>query len=253
MLLGDEYGAPGGAAVSAGQRDTPGCLASPPCYAHELDPTYAGLAPEADAQQRVDVARWRRAERARLLDLRRGLSLATRRAAADAVQRHLEGLLDAMQVPLQGLTLAAWWPIKAELDLRAWLASLARHGATAALPVVVQPGAALEFRVWTPDTPMVRGFWNIRVPDPAAAAVVVPDIVLAPVLGFDPAGYRLGYGGGYFDRTLAALQPRPRAIGIGLAATRIATIYPQPHDIPMQAIVTETGVAVSPDAGAGGA
>ena len=86
---------------------------------------------------------------------------------------------------------------------------------------------------------MEPGFWNIPVP--VGTPEVTPDIVLAPVVGFDPACFRLGYGGGYFDRTLAALDPHPLAIGVGLAGSRIATIYPQPHDIPMAAIVTEEG------------
>jgi 5-formyltetrahydrofolate cyclo-ligase len=66
--------------------------------------------------------------------------------------------------------------------------------------------------------------------------------VLAPLVGFDAAKYRLGYGGGYFDRTLAVLQPRPFAIGIGFQFTRLATVHPQPHDLAMDAIVTEAGV-----------
>jgi 5,10-methenyltetrahydrofolate synthetase len=70
---------------------------------------------------------------------------------------------------------------------------------------------------------------------------VQPDIVIAPLVGFDRKGYRLGYGGGYFDRTLAALQPRPCAVGVGLEMMRLETIHPQPHDIPMALIVTENG------------
>ena len=69
----------------------------------------------------------------------------------------------------------------------------------------------------------------------------MPDIVISPVVGYDPACYRLGYGGGFFDRTLAALPARPRVIGIGYSSARLATIHPQPHDIPMDLIVTETG------------
>jgi 5,10-methenyltetrahydrofolate synthetase len=86
---------------------------------------------------------------------------------------------------------------------------------------------------------MVQGFW--KIPIPAETAEVVPDVTLAPVVGWDAAGFRLGYGGGYFDRTLAALSPRPFAIGVGLQAAQVATIFPQPHDIAMDAIVTEAG------------
>ncbi|MDB5664587.1 5-formyltetrahydrofolate cyclo-ligase [Cypionkella sp.] len=128
---------------------------------------------------------------------------------------------------------------KAELDLRFWLATLASKGATAALPLVVTPKAPLAFRAWTPETTMERGIWNIPVP--ATGPEVSPHITLAPVVGWDSAGYRLGYGGGYFDRTLASYTPTPIAIGIGLNAAQLPTIFPQPHDISMDYIVSETG------------
>jgi 5-formyltetrahydrofolate cyclo-ligase len=102
-----------------------------------------------------------------------------------------------------------------------------------ALPLVEVKAAPLVFRRWTPETRMVRGDWNIPVPPPDAEAVT-PEIALAPVVGWTAEGFRLGYGGGYFDRTLAALSPRPFTIGIGLQAARLATIYPQPHDIALE-------------------
>ncbi|MEP4420404.1 MAG: 5-formyltetrahydrofolate cyclo-ligase, partial [Nitratireductor sp.] len=116
-----------------------------------------------------------------------------------------------------------------------------RRGGTLALPVVVEKAAPLVFRDWRPGMKLEKGVWNIPVP-PAAPAVI-PDIVISPVVGFDPANYRLGYGGGFFDRTLAALPARPTVIGVGYAAAAIATIYPQPHDIAMDFIVTEAGRA----------
>jgi 5,10-methenyltetrahydrofolate synthetase len=90
---------------------------------------------------------------------------------------------------------------------------------------------------------MVRGDWNIPVP-PADAKQVTPDIALAPLVGWDRDCFRLGYGGGYFDRTLAVLKPAPFKIGIGYAAARLPTIYPQPHDIAMDLILTEDGILV---------
>ncbi|MBI1172535.1 5-formyltetrahydrofolate cyclo-ligase [bacterium] len=209
-------------------------LASSPCLAGECDPTHV------DAEQARDVARWRKAERQRLLDERAALPVAARHAASEAIAGHLDRLLADRFPSLQGMTISAWWPIKAELNLRAWLSGLQARGARAALPIVVTKGAPLVFRHWTPDTKMERGFWNIPVP--AEGPEVRPDITLAPVVGWDAAAYRLGYGGGYFDRTLAALAPHPFAIGIGLDAARLATIFPQPHDIAMQAVVTESGV-----------
>jgi 5,10-methenyltetrahydrofolate synthetase len=216
-----------------------GGYASPPCLAHEIDPAYVDpLA--VDPQQAVDVARWRRAERARLLADRAGLPVAARQAAAAVIGSHLDALLARRSGAIEGLTISAWWPIKAELNLRPWLESLLARGARVALPVVEERAATLRFRLWTPDCRMVQGFW--KIPVPADGPDVVPQITLAPVVGWDAAGYRLGYGGGYFDRTLAALAPRPLAIGIGLQSAQVATIFPQPHDIAMDAIVTETGV-----------
>jgi len=207
-------------------------FASPVCY--------AGATDGVDAEQARDVARWRAAERPRLLAERAALSVAARQAAAQAIAVQLDQFLADRFATLAGLTISAWWPIKAELDLRFWLAGLAARGAQAALPVVETRATPLIFRPWTPQTPMARGVWNIPVP--AEGANVVPDITLAPVVGWDVAGYRLGYGGGYFDRTLAALAPRPLAIGVGLEAAQVATIFPQPHDIAMAVIVTETRV-----------
>jgi 5,10-methenyltetrahydrofolate synthetase len=84
---------------------------------------------------------------------------------------------------------------------------------------------------------MERGIWNI--PQPATPETLVPELALAPVVGFTEDCYRLGYGGGYFDRTLATLAPRPRVLGVGLELQAIATIQPQPHDIRLDAILTE--------------
>ncbi len=207
--------------------------ASPACLAQEIDPNHI------DPQQATDVARWRKAERIRLLAERAALPVATRQNAAQAIAAHLDHLLAQRFASLSGLIISAWWPIKAELDLRFWLATLPARGATAGLPLILTPKAPLAFRTWTPDTPMERGFWNI--PTPATGPEITPHITLSPLVGWDSAGYRLGYGGGYFDRTLASLTPSPIAIGIGLDAARLPTIFPQPHDIPMDYILTDTG------------
>jgi 5-formyltetrahydrofolate cyclo-ligase len=213
--------------------------ASPPCLAQEIDPTY--FDPLAvDPRQAAEMARWRKAERVRLLAMRAALSVAERHAAAETIAGRLDTLLAARFKTVEGLTISAWWPIKAELNLRHWLESLLVRGARVALPVVVTPAAPLAFRLWMPDCKMVQGFW--KIPVPADGPEVTPNVTLAPVVGWDAARYRLGYGGGYFDRTLAALDPRPLSIGVGLDAARVATIFPQPHDIAMDVIVTENGV-----------
>lgn len=216
----------------------PGRFASPPCLASEIAPDYFDPV-AADPQQALDVARWRKVERARLLAARSALSVAQRHAAAETIAGQLDTLLAARFETVEGLTLSAWWPIKAELNLRHWLEDLVARGATVALPVVLTPGTPLVFRPWTPDCHMVQGFW--KIPVPAEGPEVIPDVTLAPVVGWDAAGFRLGYGGGYFDRTLAALLPRPFAIGVGLQLAQVRTIFPQPHDIAMDEIVTEVG------------
>lgn len=219
-----------------------GRYASPPCMANEIAPDY--FDPLAvDHEQARDVARWRRAERSRLRAERDAMSVKEREAASGALMASLRRLLTERFDAARGLVFSAYWPIKGEPDLRALMAELHGNGATVALPVVEVKAAPLLFRCWTPETRMVRGHWNIPIPPPDATAVE-PDIALAPLVGWDQAGYRLGYGGGYFDRTLAALTPRPTTIGIGFQSAKLATIFPQPHDIPLGFILTEAGVQV---------
>lgn len=220
----------------------PGGFSSPPCYAAEVAPDY--FDPLAvDPVQARDVARWRKAERSRLLDQRRALSSAERHSMERALSDHLRGFLEEHFGVARGRVLSAYWPIKGELDLRPLMAELDRQGIAIALPLVEIRKAPLAFRRWTTETRMIRGDWNIPVPPPEARNVT-PDIALAPLVGWDGAGYRLGYGGGYFDRTLAAMVPRPFSIGVGFQAARLSSIFPQPHDIALDAIVTEAGVQV---------
>jgi 5,10-methenyltetrahydrofolate synthetase len=106
--------------------------------------------------------------------------------------------------------------------------------------VVIRKSHPLAFREWRSGDPLERGVW--KIPFPAHGKEVVPDVVIAPVVGFDVRCYRLGYGGGYFDRTLASLPSMPTRIGVGYSSQRLETIFPQDHDIPMEMIVTETEV-----------
>ena len=135
-------------------------------------------------------------------------------------------------------TLGLYWPIKQEINLIPWASTHEEQGRLSlCLPVVVTPKAPLEYWRWTPGDALARGIWNIPVP--ARRDVVLPDLLLAPLVGFDQARYRLGYGGGYFDRTLGSLSRRPVVIGIGYDFSVLDTIFPQPHDIPMDGILTE--------------
>lgn len=211
--------------------------------AAEVDPAY--FDPLAvDPEQARDVARWRRAERARLRAERDRMSVAQRQEVGAALVGHLRDLLQSRFDGARGRVFSAYWPIKGEPDLRPLMSELHAAGAAIALPLVEVRAAPLVFRRWTPETRMTRGDWNIPVPPPEAE-ILLPEIALAPLVGWDGAGYRLGYGGGYFDRTLAALAPRPLVIGIGMTAARLDTIFPQPHDIPLDLILTEEGIAVS--------
>lgn len=205
--------------------------ASPPCFMHELSRD-APLAPKrSDAWD--DVSRWRKAERRRLIDERLALVSADRIARSERLAEKLDQAIGRVS----GRIVSSYWPFRGEPDLRNWAIKVIERGGRIALPVVLRKSEPLEFRVWQPGDPLERGVWNILVPSRGPA--VLPDVVIAPVVGFDTANYRLGHGGGYFDRTLAAMPRMPLRIGIGFATAKIATIYPQPHDIPMDTIVTD--------------
>jgi 5-formyltetrahydrofolate cyclo-ligase len=154
--------------------------------------------------------------------------------------REIEMRLRVLLAERGGITLGVYWPFQAEFDPRPLVDSLIASGSTAALPAVIDKKGPLEYRAWRPGDPLVDGVWNIPVPE--QRAIVVPQAVLAPLVGFDRRCYRLGYGGGYFDRTLAALAPRPLAIGVGFELSLLGTIHPQPHDIAMDFIVTEASL-----------
>ena len=217
-----------GDSVEPEEETAVGAFASPACYMQEIDPAYAGLIIDPARE----VARWRKAERRRLITARLALSVAVRQECAARVAADLDRL-----VPTSPATIVSvYWPFRGELDLRAWMAAAHARGIRVALPVVVAKGVPLVFREWHPRARLEPGVWNIPVP--ADGAAVSPTVVIAPLVGFDSDAYRLGYGGGFFDRTLAALSPRPLAIGVGHPPGRLASIYPQPHDIAMDWIVT---------------
>ena len=213
-----------------------GSYASPPCLMHELDPAYRDLMPDDDPQQRRDVMRWRKAERQRLLDARMALSQEDRRKGGEEIASRLTEVLG----DVAGKAVSFYWPFKGEPDLRGVMEEVWSRGGRALLPIVAEKNAPLIFRTWRAGEPLGRGIWNIPVPEKGDEAT--PDIVIAPVVGFDRSCYRLGYGGGYYDRTLASLPVQPRAIGVGYDEAAIPTIYPQSHDVPMELVVTPDGV-----------
>jgi 5-formyltetrahydrofolate cyclo-ligase len=181
-----------------------------------------------------EIKLWRREQRARLIAERIAVSPKLRRQWGEAI----DARLDALVAMLSGRVLGIYFPFKAEFDPRPFAERRRAQRWDIALPVVVDRRGPLEYRLWQPGMEMEMGVYD--VPVPKERQVAHPDIVLAPLVGFDPANYRLGYGGGYFDRTLAALAPRPIAIGVGIEAALLASVFPRPHDIPMDYIVTET-------------
>ena len=180
------------------------------------------------------VAR-RRALRNAALSAREALTVTARGALERRLEVHLADLLER----LAPLRLAFCWPFRAEPDLRHFVARwLAQDGSRiAALPVVTDREAPLAFRRWTPGMRLEPDRHGI--PHPPAGEEVVPQLVLVPLNAFDGGGFRLGYGGGYFDRTLAVLDAV--AVGVGFELGRVDTVLPQPHDRAMDWLVTEAG------------
>ncbi|MDT8278663.1 5-formyltetrahydrofolate cyclo-ligase [Roseomonas mucosa] len=218
-------------------------FSSPPCMLHELDPSFVEFAerevaaarpPETSAAHDwAEVRLWRKAKRAVLIERRLAIPAAARSAHSEAITAALLQALPAAPGKLLGL----YWPFKGEYDPRPLARRLHTRGVRLALPVVIEKAKPLIFREWWPGAPMTHGIWNIPVP--AEGGPVSPDVLLVPLVGFDGQKYRLGYGGGYYDRTLASMPARPRTIGVGFELSRVVTIHPQMHDIPMDTIVTE--------------
>ena len=180
-----------------------------------------------------DNTAWRRALRRDMVARRAALSQADHAGLSARIVEHLVAALPVPRI------VAFCWPIKHEPDVRAVVERWATLGARAALPVVVAEESPLAFRIWSEETPLEPDRYGI--PTPVAGDLVQPDLILLPLNGFDAAGYRLGYGGGYFDRTLAALSPRPLAVGVGFEVNRLASIRPETHDQKLDWIVSEAG------------
>jgi 5,10-methenyltetrahydrofolate synthetase len=173
------------------------------------------------------------------------IKLIERRLAAPPADRktwsaEINAHLSARWPKPPGTVIAFCWPFKAEHDVRPVVEAWIAMGARAALPVVVAPRTPLRFRIWQPGTRLERG--PLGIPFPAESEEVRPDTILLPANGFDASGFRLGYGAGYFDRTIAELRPRVLIIGIAYEIARLKSIAPQSHDEPMDFVVTETGV-----------
>jgi 5-formyltetrahydrofolate cyclo-ligase len=182
-----------------------------------------------------ELKSWRQAERERLIAVRENLDAATLALFRQRIDAHLWRSFPG----LAAARLAFCWPIRGEYDARRLAQRLQERGAVIALPVVVAPRQPLVFRAWHPGVALASG--PLGIPFPVGSDPVVPTAALVPMIGWDEAGYRLGYGGGFFDRTLASLARKPVVIGISYELAKIKTIRPQSWDIPMDWVVTERG------------
>ena len=169
--------------------------------------------------------------------IRAGLSDEDRADAAKAVAQHFfESIAYAPEDVIAG-----YWRIRDELDCQPILIRLMDSGQKVLLPVVQGDEQPLDLRVWEADAPLYEaGFGTLAPSDLAPRAA--PDVVLMPLLGFDNQGTRLGYGGGYYDRTLAVLPKKPMLIGLAFAAQELSFVPREDHDVPLDAVVTENGV-----------
>lgn len=181
------------------------------------------------------MTNWRKQQRTQLLTARSALTPVQR---AEIEQRCLAKIKDLLAQYQPG-SLGIYWPIKGELDLRPLAETLLADGWTLSVPVINNQTRQLDFAYWYPAMAMEQGTWNIPIPsDPR---FINPERLLVPLLGFDEANYRLGYGGGYYDRTLAGGH-QPQTIGVGMEIGRLQSIFPEQHDIAMDVIITETAM-----------
>jgi len=172
---------------------------------------------------------------------REAIAPEVRRRWDDLIWRAVAGLLESL--PEEGGWVGGFWAVRTEPDVLASLWGWAEgRGIGVALPVALRKAAPLVFRPWSPGSPMTRDLFGLPVP--AGEETVWPAVLLVPLVAFDAAGYRIGYGGGFYDRTLAAYRAAGRpvtAIGVGYECTRVPDTHPEAHDLPMDWIVTEAG------------
>lgn len=165
-----------------------------------------------------------------------------RRAGCDpALGQLLAGQVLAHAAPPAGSVVSGFWPIGAEIDIRPLLLALAGRGHPVVLPVTTPRGQPLIFRRWRLGEPLHRGRFGTVHPDGPA---MVPDLLLVPLLAFDRAGRRLGYGGGYYDRTIATL-PHARTLGVAYAAQELDEVPAADYDARLQAVATERGILLT--------
>lgn len=169
--------------------------------------------------------------RKKLKEIRDGSSIAPKDAAA--ILRHVEAWLSVQNFN----TIGFYLPIFQEVDLvpviGSWLET--NPNKSAAIPVIEEE--RMFFAEWSPNIPLTKGIFNTLIPQ--TIKKIEPDVLLVPCLGFDHSNFRLGYGGGWYDRYLSQTYPRPYTVGIAYSKCRIDTISPEPTDIPLNKIITD--------------
>lgn len=179
---------------------------------------------------------WKKQQRQQLIAAREAIAAHLHRQWSEAISAFLkQGLTQPHR-----MTIGIYWPFRGEYDPRPAASYFLQQGATLALPEVIEKNQPLYFREWSPDMPMKIGAYGIPVPD--NSPIVRLDAAIIPMVGFDSQGYRLGYGSGYYDRTLATYEHQPLTIGVAFELQRLPNIFPQAHDISMHFVVTEAGI-----------
>ena len=192
---------------------------------------------EPSSKNLPDINAWRKEQRAAWIAWRQAVPEAQRLQRDRRITAFLRTALSSPRDVIVGFC----WPFKGEFDARFAVRDWRGQGATAALPEVIGKGQPLRFRQWWPGAPMTTGVYDIPLPD--GTPEVLPDVAIVPMNACDGRGYRLGYGGGYFDRTLAALGRRVIAIGVTYHDCHVPSIFPQAHDLPMDFVVTDAGIS----------
>lgn len=167
---------------------------------------------------------------------RAGILNSLRGDAAKAVAGHF---FEAVKLEPRQIV-AGYWRIKDEMDCQPILVRLMDSFQPVCLPVVLGDDQPLELRLWEQGAPLYEAGFGTLAPSELAPKVE-PDLILMPLLGFDRKGTRLGYGGGYYDRTLERLSKRPRLVGVAFDAQELDEIPREPHDVPLDMVVTESG------------
>ena len=173
----------------------------------------------------------RRVCRARRIDRHGRSSEQEAERLADLFLAHVE--------PALGINIAGYWPIESEMNVLPLLGRLHELGYNLCLPVVVECTRVLSFRKWRPNDPTEVADFGVRIPVQTANEVI-PQLLIVPLIAFDERGYRLGYGGGYYDSTLWQLaSSRPITVGVGFEAQRITEVPTEPHDVSLDWVITD--------------